>query len=342
MATRDNTLCNPLDTEELYTLSLPVTPGSDSSSKALLRTDDIKDIIISSVVGGGICGTAYHNGPTEHNDNKRTDITYYPQDTTKNLAPVIVEIQKKVSHEFIARLMRYSLNVFDETKILPIVLVINIDGFSSKHFCKENFVQRDNEPYYILSSSLWAKQVHIYNADSIPSFLQVPMPKMIALVHFLTQQQKHIVALDEYMDSTLQRIYRIAYHIFTDESNIKVIQDTKIESFCDAITCQFKKVIHNNNLNDKTSRKRIEKYAQDGISFTENFKRRCIGEGESTSVTPILITESKDLIFVKEFIKQNRGKMKWASCYDQGIEKGLFDRFASYSTLKMAFHRHTL
>ncbi|KAI7848341.1 hypothetical protein BDC45DRAFT_450385 [Circinella umbellata] len=336
--TRDNPLCNPPDTEELYTLFLPVTPGSDSCSRAVLRIDDIKDIIISSVAGGEICGSAYHNGPTEHNDNRRTDITYYPQDNTKNLALVIVQIQKKVSHEFIARLMRYSLNVFDETKTLPIVLVINIDGFSSKHFCKESFVKRDNEPYYILSSSLWENNCSL-------SFVELGgknLTQALSDVLMRVLHQKNLVALDEYMVSTLQRIYKIAYHIFADESNIKVIQDTKIESFCDAITSQFKKVIHNNNLNDKTSRKRIEKYAQDGISFTENFKRPCIGEEESTSVTPILITESKDLLFVKEFIKQNRGKMKWASCYDQGIEKGLFNRFGSYSTLKMAFHRHTL
>lgn len=67
------------------------------------------------------------------------------------------------------------------------------------------------------------------------------MPKIIALVHFLTQQEKHIVALDEYMDPTLQNIYTIAYQIFTDESNRKVIQDTDIESFCDAIISQYKK-----------------------------------------------------------------------------------------------------
>lgn len=127
--------------EELYALSLPVIPGSDSCSKALFRTDAIKDIVISSVVGGGICGLAYHNGPTEHNDNKRSDITYYPHDNTKSLAPVIVEIQNKVSHKFIARLMRYLLNAFDEINILPIVLVINIDGFSSKTFAKKIFLK---------------------------------------------------------------------------------------------------------------------------------------------------------------------------------------------------------
>ncbi|KAG2221854.1 hypothetical protein INT45_003568 [Circinella minor] len=84
---------NSLDTEDLYTLSLPVPPGTDPCGKVMLRTDDIKNIIISSVVGGGICAI-----------------------TPRFFAPVIVEIQKKVSREFIAQLMRYSLNVFDETK----------------------------------------------------------------------------------------------------------------------------------------------------------------------------------------------------------------------------------
>lgn len=114
--------------------------------------------------------------------------------------------------------MRYSLNILDQTKILPIVLVINIDGFSSKHFRDENFGKGNNEPYYTLSSSLWAKQVHVYNADSISPLVQVPMPEIIALVHFLTQQEKHIVVLDEYTDLALQRIYIIAFRIFISGS----------------------------------------------------------------------------------------------------------------------------
>lgn len=52
--TRENALCNSLDTEDLCTLFLAVIPGSDSCSKAFLRTDYMKYIVISSVVGGGI------------------------------------------------------------------------------------------------------------------------------------------------------------------------------------------------------------------------------------------------------------------------------------------------
>ncbi|KAI9483954.1 MAG: hypothetical protein EXX96DRAFT_560282 [Benjaminiella poitrasii] len=341
-STQDNKLYSALHIEDLYDLSLPVIPRTDSCSKLLFRTEKIKDIIISSVVDDGICGLAYHNGPTEHNDNIKTDITYYPQDSTKNLAPVIVEIQKKVTHEFIARLIRYSLSVFDQTKTLPIVLVLNIDGFSSKNFRDENFVKSDNEPFYTLPSTLWAKQVQLYNADSISSLLKEPMSEIIALVHFLTQQEKHIVALDEYRDPALRKMYRIASEIFNEKFNRKVIQDTQIESFCDAIASQLKNVVQNNKTDGQASRKRVAKYAQDGISFAEYFKLRCTEEGGSASVTPIAITESKDLVFVKDSIKKNPGKMKWESCYNEGIQKNLFSRYGSFSTLKMAFHRHTL
>lgn len=118
--------------------------------------------------------------------------------------------------------------MFDQTKTLPIVLVLNIDGFSSRNFRNENFVKSDNEPFYTLFSTLWAKQVQLYNADSISSLLEEPMSEIIALVHFLAQQEKHIFALNKYRDPALQKIHIIASEIFNEKSNSKVIQDTQI------------------------------------------------------------------------------------------------------------------
>lgn len=157
----------------------------------------------------------------------------------------------------------------------------------------------------------------------------------------MTQQQKHIISLDEYDDPALQNIYRIAYDILTDELSSKVIQKTNIESFCNATIAQYQKIINNSTSTDPIAQKRVAKYAQDGISFANSFKRQCI-EGESISVTPIQITKSKDLLFVEEFLTKSKGKMKWATCYNEGVKEGLFDRYASYLTLKMAFHRHNI
>jgi hypothetical protein len=127
---------------------------------------------------------------------------------------------------------------------------------------------------------------------------------MIALVNFMTQQQKHIIALNEYDEPALQIVYRLAYGIFTDELNSKVIQETDIQSFCNATTAQYQKIINNTTSTDSTAQKCIAKYAQDGISFANSFKRRCTGQ-ESISVTPTQIIKSDGLLFVEVFIEYN-------------------------------------
>lgn len=64
-------------------------------------------------------------------------------------------------------------------------------------------------------------------------------------------------------------------------------------------------MIENNKSYDQASRKRVAKYAEDGISFAEHFKRRCTEEGGSASVTPIAITEPENFVFVKDSINKN-------------------------------------
>lgn len=57
--------------------------------------------------------------------------------------------------------MRYALNIFDKEGVVPVVLVINIDGFFSRRFCEDNFTQPHNsKPYYRFNSQLWGKEVH--------------------------------------------------------------------------------------------------------------------------------------------------------------------------------------
>ncbi|KAI8389453.1 hypothetical protein BD560DRAFT_419679 [Blakeslea trispora] len=100
---------------------------------------------------------------------------------------------------------------------------------------------------------------------------RVSMSRMIALTCFLIQQEKKSIALNEYMDSTLQKMYRMAFQIFTCEISSKIAQDIEIESFCDAAASQLKKVTHNNTLSNEVPWKHIEKYTEDSVSFAEKF-----------------------------------------------------------------------
>ncbi|KAG0909085.1 hypothetical protein G6F33_009112 [Rhizopus arrhizus] len=75
----------------IFTTTLPSRPGYDVFSKETSRADEIKDIIIKSLVRNGISSDAYALGPTEQRDGRRIDILYLLLDKFKeSLPPVII------------------------------------------------------------------------------------------------------------------------------------------------------------------------------------------------------------------------------------------------------------
>lgn len=71
----------------------------------------------------------------------------------------------------------------------------------------------------------------IFNADSISQHLSTPMTHMIALMYMITQQQRNIVALEEYKDKALQYIFKVARDVFETASTAQVLKDTTAVAF---------------------------------------------------------------------------------------------------------------
>ncbi|RCH90807.1 hypothetical protein CU098_007306 [Rhizopus stolonifer] len=110
----------------------------------------VKNIITIAIIGNGITGDAYSVGANEQHDGRRADMIYFPlKEFALDLALVIVEIQNKVNYAFVARAIRYCFNIFDDVKELPVLVVISIDGFSSKKFRDLAFDKSDGNPFYI-------------------------------------------------------------------------------------------------------------------------------------------------------------------------------------------------
>ncbi|GAN04955.1 hypothetical protein MAM1_0078d04422 [Mucor ambiguus] len=253
------------DDFDILSMTLPLRLGSGLFSKNLLRDHSIKNIIITAIIGNGITGDAYSVGANEQHDGRRADMVYFPlKEFARDLAPVIVEIQNKVNHAFVARAIRYCLNIFDDVKALPALVVISIDGFSSKEFRDLAFDKSDGNPFYTHSCQSWAKQVQVYTADSIAKRIDSSsVDPMIALAYILIFQEKNRVMLDEYDDPTIQDIYKTALNFFSFDKDTTNDLTGRTESFCDAMASQFAK-----------SRKRLRQYAEDGIDFDRQFKRR--------------------------------------------------------------------
>lgn len=192
------------DDVDILSMTLPLWPDSNISNKNLSWEQSIKNIIIIAIINNGITGDAYSVGA---NDGRQANMIYFSlKEFASDLAPVIVEIQNKVNHAFVARTIRYCLNIFDDVKALPALTVISMDGFSSKkEFRGLAFDKLDGHPFYTYPCRSWAKQAQAYSAGSITKHIDAsPIDPMIALAYILIRQDKNIVMLDEYDDPMIQ------------------------------------------------------------------------------------------------------------------------------------------
>ncbi|KAF7721412.1 hypothetical protein EC973_004718 [Apophysomyces ossiformis] len=330
---------------DVLTLTLPHRPGTDLSSKNLLRDKKMKNVVVSAVVGNGINGNAYHVSHNEHADGRKSHIIYLPcAKCSDALPPVVVEIQHKLDHNFMSRAMRYCLAVFDEVKVLPILVVFNVNGFSSKYFCDSMFTKAENSAFYTSRSDFWAQKVFIFNADSIAdSVNSILVQHIVALAFFFTQRQRHLLALEEYDDPNVQDIYKTAYRVFSLNRSKENDNTQALIDVCDKVSLQFQKIVDCAKRDTPGDKRKLLKYAEDGVLFGNSIKRRCLEEVSTPDVTPIEDTsKSADLSFVETHMKKSPGKMKWVECYEKGRASELFGRYSSHLTLKMAFHRRTL
>ena len=105
------------------------------------------------------------------------------------------------------------------------------------------------------------------------------------------------------------------------------------------ITAKFAKILK------YAIEKRLRQYAEDGIGFARQLKRRQLYT-KSPSVTPIRATTpekpSGDLTFVTNERAKSAGRFNWALCYEKARAAGMFIRYRSHITLKQAFSRNTL
>ncbi|RCH81041.1 hypothetical protein CU098_006834 [Rhizopus stolonifer] len=260
--------------------------------------------------------------------------------------PALVEIQQKVDIQFLKRLTRYCLNIHDQTKIEPVVMVFAIQGSSSKAFIEDNFNQSQNKAYYTSKKFLWAKACRFYSLDSIANVMsENTMKPVVALTYFLCNQKKSLFGLEKSEDPELRRIYQIAARSFEpyttkEEENYNHIMDTMKNT-----SSQFQKI---SKCIDELKRsktdtilEKIKRYAEDGFEYTKKKIKIIEEEDEDGTITPIENVITADSHFVIK-LRKEPGKFSWEECYKKGSSQGLFNRFKSHLTLKDAFHKKTL
>lgn len=144
-------------------------------------------------IGSDIPNNAYISGSTEWADGKRSDVLYVPRnEVTRDLPPVLIEVQNQVDQRFMLRLINYCANVYDRYEVLPVVLVFVVEKFSNTIF-EESFVEKANAPYILETQcEHWAKSANFVSAKSIENYIQGSMDPFVALAYFTSSQAQNL------------------------------------------------------------------------------------------------------------------------------------------------------
>lgn len=92
-------------------------PGTDQTSKFILKHHDVKCIVTKSIVD--IDGDAYRIGDAEWDDGIKSNILYEPVNESLQQPPIIVEVQTTVDAEFMNRAVHYCVMAYRATKSYP-------------------------------------------------------------------------------------------------------------------------------------------------------------------------------------------------------------------------------
>ncbi|ORX43581.1 hypothetical protein DM01DRAFT_1340727 [Hesseltinella vesiculosa] len=102
-------------------------PGTDETSKIVLKHAEVKNIVTNAVLGMKVADADW-NGT-------RPDVLYLPTPAVLNsLPPLLAEIQNTIDSQFLQRgLIDYSLNVVKVHKALPVVLFFAVHKISPRN-----------------------------------------------------------------------------------------------------------------------------------------------------------------------------------------------------------------
>ncbi|KAI8378077.1 uncharacterized protein BYT42DRAFT_572664 [Radiomyces spectabilis] len=175
----------------MFSLPSPDRPGKDLVSKLILRDVRVMKLLIKSLVDAPYCENLYRLGESEWSDSLKSDVVYAPLDHYRtSLPPVLIEIQNGINESFLARLIKYAVNIYEIYGQFPVILIIGIGRPLPRSIAEDAKVDVDRPYLWPFKLGFWKTQCFIMTKESLSRHLnQTPLPPLAAVGHFLTSQK---------------------------------------------------------------------------------------------------------------------------------------------------------
>lgn len=345
--------------QDLLTFRLPQDrlPGSDLISKAILKENNVVDLITRAILDVPN-GTYTAVAPTEWSDGTRSDVVYIPRlSISKSLPPFLIEVQRTVRESFMQRVIHYCIHINRAFDRKPIVLIFATDSICPNSLLEQFKPSSPDKPWLNTCSAhyFWAKDCFVIAKHTLNSFDETSMEPLLALAQFFIEQQPTLFEHTCAANATIQMLYGLAkdhilqgkeyQHNFVDAMD--VICDTHIRKLEQARAL----------VNDP---KKCVKIIDRLVDYDKKLKRRYSEMDECSSsqeqldeptyapLTSSASSSSKEITshqeeraFVISFKeKLNGGRISWSRCLAAGRKKGLFARYSTVESLRVNYRKY--
>ncbi|KAI8073913.1 hypothetical protein BC940DRAFT_289502 [Gongronella butleri] len=293
----------------------------------------------------------------EWDDGTRSDVVYCPRPAVAAaLAPIIVEVQNKVTPIFMSRLIGYCLHAKAVYGRLPTVLVFCVSGFSPQSMQKEMVRDEKRSWLYSASCNWWAVRCSIIyikeDADFGGDEDNNNIEPLFALASFFNEQQPVMHAHSLASNAIIQQLYYLAMTETQLQKDYSENYAAAMNAICKTHELLYSKALKSLKMGKTNAH--TSKILGRGLSYTATLKRKySIAEcDDSSSATdeehpdysPIASSSSpapgmrkrlKDIEFVDQYRKNLKPlRMNWSACLKDGKAAGLFELYNTSESLR--------
>jgi ElaB/YqjD/DUF883 family membrane-anchored ribosome-binding protein len=254
--------------------------------------------------------------------------------------PILIEFQDKVSCDFMARLIKYSLSAYGRYKIYPIVLIFAIKGFSSA-VVEKDFTVASKKFFLKTDSKFWAKECLLLSSKSILGYVgESPMNPIVAMGYFITSGAVSLASLKHQSDPTVRLLYQTSKQLIMNEMDKKNKSVKSIGSVLENIKRQIENIVDEDENTSRSAVKKIKHSIEKSLELINEQSKQLecenIAESSQSSITGNKYTE-KDILFIESMSKPGKNK-NWKCIYNEGKAQGLFNSYSSSHNLKTSYH----
>ncbi|KAK4520628.1 uncharacterized protein ATC70_006506 [Mucor velutinosus] len=305
------------DKQSLLTSIIPFTerPGTDKISKIILKHPFVKNIITVAILD--VNGDNYRVGDAEWPDGSRSDVLYEPLDRSLKQSPIIVEVQRTVDVNFMARVVHYYVMAYRRYQVFPVLLV-----FAPEHVSipTENMRLSNANGALLLNCEYWTRKGYLIRLKDVSTLTSSTDP-FAAVSNFILQQQTSLLENNSLENLTIRQLFSIATEVLRENIDREQQLLNVINCACDVGVKHYQQTLEIAERLQYDS-PCIQNEALLGISKLKQVKRSAddahIDEEEPENTQLVSQDEERfenTMDFVQRY-KETRNRMNWRGCHD--------------------------